>query len=258
MADAYIFRLISKTRKLKKKRKSVCLFFRRAMKCTHAACYCGIRDPRFRGTHWLCKTHRAALGESLLGNFNALTEYALLRSLVFHFPELCGPQEARARIFYVSETLTAPDKARAVLRAHGMLGVLVAPSVTQIDVIALVTDLVAFVVRHASILTQTDRRREELVSLCVRKSSEWYHSLVLPAGIRELMRAERLVYLIRREAGTVICLVRADFAVAFARMPRDVADSIYVAYVTAISKSEERRRAGHLARCLARGVSDFF
>jgi hypothetical protein len=112
------------------------------MKCL-AGCGCGVRDPRFGGTHWLCKTHRAALGESLLGNFNALTEYALLRALVFHFPWRCERKEARARIFYVAETLASGDKTRAVLRAHGMLGVLVAPSVTQIDVIALVTELSA-------------------------------------------------------------------------------------------------------------------
>jgi hypothetical protein len=87
------------------------------------------------------------------------------------------------------------------------------------------------------------------VSLCVRKSSEWYHSLVIPAGIGELMRAERLVYLIRRAAGAAICLVRADFAVAFARMPRDVADHIFICYISMIAESEERRRAGHLARC---------
>ena len=215
------------------------------MKCMRAGCRLGTRDPRFGGTHWICKKHRAALGESLLVGRTVITEFELLRVLVFRFPEFCGSHEARARIFYVSETLMAPDKARAVLRAHGMMGVRVTARVTQIDVIELVMHLVAFVLRHSHILTRTDRRRDELVALCVRKGSEWYRALIVPAEIRDLMRAERLVYLIRRErGGAEICLVRADFALAFGIFPRDVADAIYVAYVTAIAKSEDRRRAG--------------
>lgn len=222
------------------------------MKCMHAGCRLGTRDPRFGGTHWLCKTHRETLGESLLVGRTVITEFELLRVLVFHFPEFCCSHEARARIFYVSETLMAPDKARAVFRAHGMMGVRVTARVTQIDVIELVTELVAFIFRHSHILTRIERR-DELVALCVRKGSEWYRALIVPAEIRDVMRAERLVYLIRRETGAVICLVRADFALAFGIFPRDVADAIYVAYVTAIAKSEDRRRA-ELARLLARSL----
>ena len=220
----------------------------------HAGCCCGIRDARFGGTHWICKKHRAALGGSLLVGMTVITEFELLRSLVFHFPEFCGRHEARARIFYVSETLASRDKARAVLRAHGMLGVLVAPRVTQIDVIELVTELVAFIFRHSHILTRIERR-EELVAMCVHKSREWYRALIMPAKILGLMRAERLVDLIRRETGTVICLVRADFAVAFGIFPRDVADHIYTSYISLIAESEMRRARGTSRSLLAR---DFF
>lgn len=213
----------------------------------HAGCRLGTRDPRFGGAHWNCKKHRAALGEALLIGRTVISEFELLRSLVFQFPELCGRHESRARIFYVSEILASRDKARAVFRAHGMLGVRVTARVTQIEVIALVTELVAFVLRHAHILTK--RRREELVAMCVHKSREWYRALIVPAGIRDLMRAERLVDLIRRDTGTVICLVRADFSVAFGIFPRDVADHIYTCYISLIAESEMRRRAGHLARC---------
>lgn len=221
----------------------------------HAGCCCGIRDARFGGTHWICKKHRAALGESLLVGRTVITEFELLRVLVFHFPEFCCSHEARARIFYVSETLMAPDKARAVFRAHGMMGVRVTARVTRIDVIELVTELVAFVLRHSHILTRTDRRREELVAMCVHKSREWYHALIMPAKILGLMRAERLVDLIRRETGTVICLVRADFAVAFGIFPRDVADHIYTSYISLIAESEMRRARGTSRSLLAR---DFF
>lgn len=224
------------------------------MKCMHAGCCCGIRDARFGGTHWICTTHRATLGESLLLGRTVITEFELLRVLLFQFPDFCGRHEARARIFYVFETLASRDKARAVLRAHGMLGVRVTARVTRIDVIELVTELVAFIFRHSYILMRTHRRREELVAMCVHKSREWYHALIVPAEIRDLMRAERLVYLIRRErGGTEICLVRADFALAFGIFPRDVADAIYVAYVAAIAKSEDRRRAE-----LARFASSLF
>jgi hypothetical protein len=194
------------------------------------------QDRRFQGTHWLCGVHRRAACVERLGGATKVSEYALLRGLVFDFPDSCERDEALARAYYVSETWHLRDKSRVVLRAHRMLGRVAATcTATPHETLELVTEFTAFVLRHAGVIAQTEAHRTMLVATCATKVAQWYPMLIRPVGIRELMRAERVVSLIWRETGRRLFLVKADVVLGLASLPLDVAERIYLAYVARIS-----------------------
>ena len=206
------------------------------MRC--ALCWRGTQDRRFRGRHWLCGVHRkercAALVEP---HACVVTEYTLLRGLVFDFPHACERDEALARSNYVDDIWHAREKPRAVLRAHRMLGRVAvdARPLTASETLELVTEFVAFVLRHATVLTRTPREHAKLLSLCAAKVAAWYPALVSSLSASELPRAERIVRIVRRDAGSALFLVKADVVVALSNVPREIAECIYVAYVGLIA-----------------------
>lgn len=215
------------------------------MRC--AACWRNTHDRRFRGPHWLCGVHRKERCAALLKGRACVTEYTLLRGLVFDFPRNCERDEALARSNYVAEIWHAREKPRAVLRAHRMTGrvAVTASPTTPSETLELVTEFIAFVLRHAEALTNSPRERTKLLSLCEAKVSAWYPALIGPISIRdfgELPRAERIVRVIRRETGTALFLVKADVVAALSNVPRDIAECIYVAYVALIAKPAQSLR----------------
>jgi hypothetical protein len=204
------------------------------MKC--AKCQREVQDRRFRGEHWLCGMHRKQQCAALLREKTRVTEYTLLRGLVFDFPASCERDEALARANYVSETWHCREKPRAVLRAHRMLGrVAVTATTTASETLDLVTEFIAFILRHAADVTHTPKQHEKLLELCATKVFEWYPVLIRPAPIRELMRAERIVRIVRRETGSVLFLVKSDLVAALSNLPLDIAERIYVAYIGLIA-----------------------
>ena len=203
------------------------------MRC--ARCWRDTQDRRFRGTHWLCGVHRRAQCATLVCGRPEVTEYALLRGLVFDFPESCEREEAITRAGYVAEVWRSKEKPRAVLRAHRMLGrVGVAHAATPLETLELVTEFIAFIVRNAAAIAVSALAHRMLLRTCETKVSEWYPSLVRPTSMRELARAERVVSIIRRETGRVLFFVRADIVLAL-NVPLDIAEHIYVAYVRLIA-----------------------
>ena len=202
-----------------------------------AVCGRATQDRRFRGTHWLCGRHRRALLAKRLRSVAApVTEYDLLRLAVFAFPETCSRDEALVRVQYVAETWHERDKPRAVLRAHRMR-TRVGARASPLELLELVTELTAFLVRHARVIACDERGTRALLAVCASRVAEWYPALVRPSP--ELARAERIVSLIRRETGTSLFLVKADVVLALTNVPSDVAERIYVAYVGLISRGSE-------------------
>ena len=202
-----------------------------------AACGRATQDRRFRGTHWLCGRHRRALlAKRLRGVAAPVTEYDLLRLAVFAFPETCSRDEALVRVQYVAETWHERDKPRAVWRAHRMRASVGAPA-SPLELLELVTELTAFLIRHARVIACDERGTRAILAVCASKVAEWYPALVRPSP--ELARAERIVSLIRRETGTSLFLVKADVVLALTNVPSDVAERIYVAYVELISNGSE-------------------
>lgn len=207
------------------------------MKC--ARCSRDIRDKKFRGDHWLCGVHRMQRCAALVRAQACVTEYKLLRGLVFDFPLSCERNEAAARANYASETWNSrerPFDGKAVLRAHRMLGrVTVTATTTTSETLELMTEFIAFVLRHAWTIAQTPRSHERLLRRCAFSVSEWYPVLIRPASMGELMRSERIVRLIRRETGSELFLVKADVVAALSNVPLDIAERIYVAYIELIA-----------------------
>lgn len=202
-----------------------------------AVCGRATQDRRFRGTHWLCGRHRRALlAKRLRSVAPPVTEYDLLRLAAFAFPETCSRDEALVRVQYVAETWHERDKPRAVLSAHRMRTSVGAPA-SPLELLELVTELTAFLIRHARVIACDERGARALLAVCASRVAEWYPALVRPSP--ELARAERIVSLIRRETGTSLFLVKADVVLALRNVPSDVAERIYVAYVELISKGSE-------------------
>jgi hypothetical protein len=208
-----------------------------------AECGRATQDRRFRGTHWLCVRHRRALLAKRLriGGLApaCVTEYDLLRRAVFAFPEACARDEALARIQYVSETWHERDKPRAVLRAHRMGRMSVGAPASPLELLELVTELTAFLIRHARVIAGDELATRALLAVCAGRVAQWYPALVRPAPPLELTRAERIVSLIRRETGRSLFLVKADVVLALQNIPFDVAERIHVAYVQLISSGGE-------------------
>ena len=206
-----------------------------------AVCGRATQDRRFRGTHWLCGRHRRALLAKRLRTGvvppACVTEYDLLRLAVFAFPETCAREEALARVQYVAETWHERDKPRAVLRAHRMGRVSVGAPASPLELLELVTEMTAFLIRHARVIACDERGTRAILAVCASKVAEWYPALVRPSP--ELARAERIVSIIRRETGTSLFLVKADVVLALRNVPSAVAERIYVAYVALISNGRE-------------------
>lgn len=203
------------------------------MRC--ARCWRDTHDRRFRGTHWLCGVHRRAECAALVSGRREVTEYTLLRGLVFEFPATCARDEALTRANYVAEVWRAKEKPKSVLRAHRMLGrVGVTQPPTPLEILELVTEFISFIVRNAAAIAASALAHRMLLRTCETKVSEWYPALIRPTSIRELTRAERVVSMIRRETGRVLFFVRADIVLAL-NVPLDVAERIYVAYVALIA-----------------------
>lgn len=214
------------------------------MKC--ALCWRDTQDRRFRGPHWLCGVHRRAQCLALLRGTSEVTEYALLRGLVFDFPISCERDEAITRASYVAEVWRSKEIPRAVLRAHRMIGrVKVVDATTPIETLDLVTEFISFIVRNAAEIAQSELGHKILLRTCTTKVSEWYPALIRPTDIQELMRAERVLRLIRNETGASPFLVKADFVVSL-NVPVDIAERIYVAYVGLIATSQP-----HVRMCCA-------
>ena len=214
------------------------------MKC--ARCWRDTQDRKFRGSHWMCGVHRRAHCLALLHGTSEVTEYALLRGLVFDFPVSCERDEAITRANYAAEVWRSLEKPRAVLRAHRMLGrVKVVAATTRIETLDLVTEFISFVVRNAAQIAQSDFGHRILLRTCAEKVCEWYPALIRPTGVRELMRAERVLRLIRHVTGASPFLVKADFVVSL-NVPVDIAERIYVAYIGLIATS-----APHVRMCCA-------
>jgi hypothetical protein len=188
------------------------------------------RDRLFRGTHWLCRAHRTQEGE---GVPDAVSETALLRALVFTFPERCSRAEFVARMEFLAETWRARDKPRAVLCAHGLLGrvEVVTRGAPRAETADLVADMVAFVCRHAHL-----DGMGALVSIAAQKVAEWYPAFAEPApGRAPMLRTERMLYVVHAHTGARPFLVLADLAVALARIGRirvtaDAVECVYRAY----------------------------
>lgn len=212
------------------------------MKC--AKCPRDVRDKKFRGEHWLCGVHRMRLCAALVRGHACVTEYTLLRGLVFDFPLSCERREAVARANYASDTWSARSKPfDAVLRAHRMLGrVTVTAPITTSETLELMTEFIAFVLRHARTIAMYPRAHERLLRRCTSSVTEWYPDLLRPASttMGELMRSERIVRLVRRETGSAPFLVKADVVAALSNVPLDVAERIYVAYIALIAPSGPR------------------
>lgn len=206
-----------------------------------AVCGRATQDRRFRGTHWLCGRHRRALLAKQLRSVSPpVTEYDLLRLAVFAFPETCSRDEALVRVQYAAETWHERDKPRAVLRAHRLAGqVSVGARASPLEILELVTELTAFLIRHARVIACDERGTRALLAVCASKVAAWYPALVRPSPPPELSRAERIVSIIRRETGTSLFLVKADVVLALRNVPSEVAERIYVAYVELISNGSE-------------------
>lgn len=188
-----------------------------------------VRDRGFDGVHWLCRAHRKRHATRAVGS-RTLTYAALLRRLVFSFPDDPTPREFAARVAHVADVWGGAVGRRTILDMYGLKGKIRLTDravASRSDALALFEPFVAFVFRFGS---------AEVAARCAAVVRAWYPLLIDPTCVRRMLSAERLLYHARRHAERGGFLVMADLAVAMPWLDARVLEVIYLAYARAIAQ----------------------
>jgi hypothetical protein len=198
-------------------------------------------DRRYGGAHWLCAAHRKQRGLDATRGACVVREADLMRTLVFDFPLDCDHDEAMCRARFAARTCTSDDRVRAVVRAYRIRSTRVSRGIERGDVVEFFERLALFM------CACVPSSHSQLALL----AGQWYPVLAGSCGMERIARAERVLLAVERATGTREFLVRSDLAPLCTRVPSELVDMVYSAYIACIQRGgyhDERRTCRTHAR----------
>jgi hypothetical protein len=144
-----------------------------------------------------------------------------MRKLVFDFPLECDHDEALCRARFAARTCTSDDRVRSVVRAYRIRSTHVTRGIERGDV-------VEFFERLALFMCACVPSAHSQLALLV---GQWYPVLAGSCGMERIARAERVLLAVERATGTREFLVRSNLAPLSTRIPSELVDMVYSAYI---------------------------